>query len=193
MLRKIALRLDSLNIRTRQGFRWYAASVRATLIRAGYTQDLNIPEIDATSFVTASKAGREAITKGGAIMPSDIREAERMLDLFISVGARSFVVTKLDVEQRHLWGKPYSASELRDKLPAMVRTAATRRPHHLPSGQTVMAGENLIVRPTGGVTFVQLDDFPPEALFLVRDASFAIIETSAGNFQAWIAVSAIEK
>ena len=57
-------------------------------------------------------------------MPSNVQEAERMIDLFCSVGARSFVVTKIDVEQKHLWGKTYTAAELRAKLPAMVRTAA---------------------------------------------------------------------
>ena len=33
--------------------------------------------------------------KGGMFMPCDIKEAERMLNLFTSVGARSFVVTKI--------------------------------------------------------------------------------------------------
>jgi hypothetical protein len=62
-------------------------------------------------------------------MPSDLKEAERMLDLFTSVGARPFVVTKTDIEQKLIWGKSYSAAELRDKLPAMVHTAALRKPH----------------------------------------------------------------
>jgi hypothetical protein len=73
----------------------------------------------------------------------------RMLDTFTSVGARQFVVTKLDVEQNLKWGKPYSAVELRDKLPAVVRTAQERKRHVLPSGEQIMAGENLIVRPSG--------------------------------------------
>jgi hypothetical protein len=126
-------------------------------------------------------------------MPSDIREAERMIDLFTSVGARSFVVTKLDVAQTHLWGKPYSAAELRDKLPAMVRTAAIRRPT-ICEGKTVSAGENLIVRPTGPeVTFVQLDDLTAEQLERLRPVAFLIIATSPGNHQAWIAVSRVSK
>ncbi len=125
-------------------------------------------------------------------MPSDIKEAERMLDLFTSVGARSFVVTKTDVEQKLIWGKTYSALELRDKLPAMVRTAAARKPHKLPSGE-VMAGENLIVRPTGHVVFVQLDDLNPGQLDRIRPASFLIHATSPGNYQAWIAASDIAK
>jgi RepB DNA-primase from phage plasmid len=126
-------------------------------------------------------------------MPADIREAERMLNLFTSVGARSFVVTKLDVEQKLIWGKTYSALELRDKLPAMVSTAADRKKHKLPSGEMIMAGENLIVRPVGDVVFVQLDDLSSDQLERVRPASFLIHATSPGNFQAWIAVSDVPK
>lgn len=59
-------------------------------------------------------------------MPSDIKEAERMLDLFNSVGARSIVVTKTDINQALIWGKTYQAAELNKLLPTMVRTAAIR-------------------------------------------------------------------
>jgi hypothetical protein len=116
-----------------------------------------------------------------------------MLDLFTSVGARSFVVTKLDIDQKLIWAKTYSALELRDKLPAMVRTADIRRPHHLPSGETVMAGENLIVRPVGDVAFVQLDDLSAEQLERVRSAAFLIHSTSPENYQAWIAADDVSK
>ena len=127
-------------------------------------------------------------------MPSDIKEAMRMLDTFTSVGARNFVVTKTDVEQKLKWGKTYSALELRNLLPAMVRTAAEMRRHILPDGQVVSAGENLIVRPTGpDVVFVQLDDVAADQLERLRAASCLIIETSPGNYQAWIAVSGVEK
>lgn len=88
-------------------------------------------------------------------MYSNIAEAERMLDLFTSVGARAFVVTKTNIEQKLLWGKPYTATELREKLPAMVRTAALRKLRHLTSGETVMAGENLIIRPRGSETRIR--------------------------------------
>ena len=120
-------------------------------------------------------------------MPHDIKEAERMVNLFTSVGARSFVVTKLDIEQKLKWAKTYTAVELREKLPAMVRTAAIRRPHELASGQTVMAGENLIVRPVGDPAFIQLDDLSAEQLERVKPAAFLIHATSPGNYQAWIA------
>ena len=123
-------------------------------------------------------------------MPSDIKEAERMIDLFTSVGARSFVVTKTDVDQNIIWGKPYSVHQLREKLPAMVRIAAIRKPFYTSSGKMVSAGENLIIRPTGPeVAFIQLDDLDERQLEQVRPAAFLMHETSPGNHQAWIAVS----
>lgn len=227
VLRRIATRLNDLNIRTPQGCRWYASTVRAVLLKneaalapndaitnARY-DDISLERIDAcaqernrapaqtsllpvnpipaTPSVFSPSTGRGPKTEG-APMPSNIAEAERMLDLFSSVGARSFIVTKTDVEQKLIWGKNYSASELREKLPAMVRTAATRKPHHLPDGATAVAGENLIVRPTSPETLlVQLDDLSREQLERVRPAAFLIIATSPGNHQAWVAVSDVRE
>ena len=58
-----------------------------------------------------------------------------------------------------------------------------------------MAGENVIIRPTGpGVAFVQLDDLKtPEQLERVRPAALIIHATSPGNYQAWIAVSGVSE
>lgn len=115
-----------------------------------------------------------------------------MLDAFTSVGAQSFVVTKTDLMQEVKWGKTYSAKELREKLPAMVRTATIRRPFSIPGGETVPAGENLILRPRGdGVAFVQLDDLKAEQLDRIRPAVFIIHATSPGSYQGWIAVSGV--
>ncbi len=127
-------------------------------------------------------------------MPSDLREAQRMLDLFCSVGARSFVVTKTELEwpghKKAKWGRTYSVAELRGKLAGMVRTASIRTPYRLDDGRIVMAGENLIVRPTGPeVRFVQLDDLKPDLLSRLRPAAFLVHATSPHNYQAWIAVS----
>jgi hypothetical protein len=122
----------------------------------------------------------------------DTAAALRMLDTFTSVGARSFVVTKTDVNQQLLWGKTYQTGDLHRLMPAMVRTAAIRKLCQTPEGKTVTAGENLIIRPTGlGVAFVQLDDLNSEQLDRVRPAVFIIHATSPGNHQAWIAVSGI--
>src|ERR1700722_9609760 len=113
-----------------------------------------------------------------------------MLNTFTSVGADSFVLTKTDILQAVRWGKTYSAAELQKRLPAMVRTAAIRRPCKISDSETVTAGENLIFRPSGkGVAFLQLDDLGEDKLASVRPAAFLIHATSPGSHQAWIAVS----
>jgi hypothetical protein len=123
---------------------------------------------------------------------SDTKAAFGMLDTFASVGADSFVVTKTDILQAVKWGKPYSLPTLREKLPSMVRTAAVRRRCKISDTETVMAGENLIIRPTcKNVAFVQLDDLAADQLERVRPAAFLIHETSPGSHQAWIAVSGV--
>jgi hypothetical protein len=124
----------------------------------------------------------------------DIAAAFRMLDTFASCGAQSFVITKTELEwpghKKVIWGKTYPLDELRQKLPAMVRTAADRHPITLPDGGTMMSGGNLIMRPFGRNTaFIQLDDLAPEQLDRVRGAACIIHATSPGNYQAWIAVS----
>jgi DNA invertase Pin-like site-specific DNA recombinase len=195
--REIAERLDEIDNRTPQGAKWYPSSVRAALLRnrpEAYTSLLKEAENRSTPDFSSPNAGRGPEKPGGMFMPSDLKEAQRMLDLFTSVGARSFVVTKTDLQQKLIWGKTYTAPELRDKLPPMVRTAEIRRQHHLPDGTTVMAGENLIVRPSGPETvFVQLDDLSADQLDRVRPAAFLVHATSPGNFQAWIAVEGVPK
>ncbi len=128
---------------------------------------------------------------------TNLSEAFRMLDIFASCGAQSFVLTKTELEwQGHKklkWGKTYSLEALREKLPQILRTAAIRRPVTLPKGVQVLAGENVIIRPTGPDTvFVQLDDLKTqEQIERVSPASCIIHETSPGNHQAWIAVSGV--
>jgi hypothetical protein len=127
----------------------------------------------------------------------DTAAALRMLDTFAICGAKSFFVTKTELEwpghKQVKWGKEYKAEDLRRLMPAMVRTAAIRRSYQLPGGERIMAGENLIIRPVGqgGVAFVQLDDLNVEQLDRVRPAVFIIHATSPGNHQAWIAVSGV--
>jgi hypothetical protein len=127
----------------------------------------------------------------------DLNEAFRMLDVFASCGAQSFVVTKTELEwpghKKLIWGKTYPIETLREKLPAIVRTSAMRHPMKLPDESEIMTGENVIIRPTGsGVAFVQLDDLKTqEQIDRVRPAAFIIHETRAGNRQAWIAVSGV--
>jgi RepB DNA-primase from phage plasmid len=127
-------------------------------------------------------------------MPFNIKEGHQMIDLFTSVGATSFLVTKLDINKKVLWCKPYSPREFRDKLLPIMRTAAVRHPIALEDGREVAAGENLIIRPSGDtIAFVQLDDLKVEQLDRVRPAAFIIHSTSPGNYQAWFAVSGVSK
>ena len=202
-LQAIADRLNRLNIRTPQGFKWYPSSVRAALIKKarkdgntiGRINELTISTshlpgspIPATSSFAVSSAGRDTAQEGGDM--GSIDEAQKMLDIFTSVGARSFLLTKLDLLQQKIWAKPYTAAELRDTLPAIMRTAEVRKPVAVSEGNVMLAGENVIIRPSGpGITFVQLDDLSADQLSRVTPASFAVIETSPRNYQAWIAVS----
>jgi len=122
-----------------------------------------------------------------------------MVDAFASCGANSFFVTKTELEwpgrKKVKWGKSYSLDLLHEKLPSIVKTAAIRHPVSVPDGQGVMAGENVIIRPTGPhVAFIQLDDLKtPEQLERVRPAALIIHATSPGNYQAWVAVSGLSE
>ena len=50
---------------------------------------------------------------------------------------------------------------------------------------------NVIVRPHGaGVTFIQLDDLKADQLPPLAPAVFLTLETSPGNYQAWVALPA---
>src|SRR6516162_10058947 len=105
-----------------------------------------------------------------------IATARRMLGTFASCGAENFVITKTELEwpghKKVIWGKTYSADELRQTLPAIVRTAARRQPVTVPDGRKIVAGENVIIRPFGRNTaFIQLDDLAPEQLDKVRAAA----------------------
>jgi DNA invertase Pin-like site-specific DNA recombinase len=204
-LRAIADSLNGQNIRTPRGCRWYASSVRSahqlhheitrerkdrnTIGRTDEstisTSRLPMPLIGATPSFPPSGAGK----KEGDDMAA-IDEAQRMLNVFVSVGAQSFLLTKLDLFQEKIWAKSYTAAELRDALPAIIRTAEIRKPVVVFEGNIMLAGENVIIRPSGAnVTFVQLDDLTADQLARVTAASFAIIETSPRNYQAWMAVS----
>ena len=73
-----------------------------------------------------------------------------------------------------------SLADLARTLPAMLGTANAER-------------LNFIVRPFGAdVTLMQLDDLDREKLARVAPAMFLSIETSPGNFQAWLAMAGEE-
>ena len=120
-------------------------------------------------------------------MPYDIKEAERMLDLFTSVGATRFNVTFLDLLGRKTHYYPLrTPPSMRYNLLSWMAHAATRRPCIAEDGTQAMADENPVIRPVcripeTAVTFVQLDDLTLEQLERVRPASFLNFSTRPGN------------
>jgi len=104
-------------------------------------------------------------------------EAWAMLDSFASVGTTCFDVTWTTRAGTKEWfRRGVSRDDLARSLPAMLDAAPARQ-------------RNVIVRPHGpGVTFIQLDDVEAEALARLAPAVFLILETSPGNFQAWVAM-----
>jgi len=141
-------------------------------------------------------------------MPN-LHEAQRMVDLFTSVGAESFAVTNTDINENKIrplsylrsigkrWARSedshFSAPTLQHALAHMLELAAKRRRYTLADGRTIDAGENLIIRPiSSSATFVQLDDLNAEQLDRVRPAAFLIHATSPGNYQAWTSVEGVK-
>jgi len=108
-------------------------------------------------------------------------EARAMLDAFASVGASRFDVTWTTCAGDKEWfRRGMSLADLARTLPAMLDDAGGKQ-------------RNVIVRPHGpAVTFIQLDDLAPANLTRLAPAVFLILETSPGNFQAWVAMAAAE-
>jgi hypothetical protein len=115
-----------------------------------------------------------------------------MLGFFESVGAKSFYVTKTNILEDVTRDWLATAERLRTTLPAVLRAAAVRKVCRLEGGKTIMAGENVIIRPISHrSTFIQLDDLSADMLDRVRTVAFLALATSPGNYQAWIAVSGL--
>jgi hypothetical protein len=104
--------------------------------------------------------------------------ARAMLDTFASVGATRFDVTWTTRAGEKEWFRPgMGLADLRRILPAMLDAAPAKQ-------------RNIIVRPRGpGVTFIQLDDLKADQLDRPAPAVFLALETSPGNFQAWVAMT----
>jgi hypothetical protein len=108
-------------------------------------------------------------------------EAQQMLDIFASVGASCFDVTRTTRAGDKEWFRGnVPLAELARILPAMLDAAPAQQ-------------HNIIVRPHGaGVSFLQLDDLAGERLPRLAPAVFLTLETSPGNYQAWLAVTGPE-
>jgi hypothetical protein len=100
-----------------------------------------------------------------------------MLNCFASVGASHFDVT-LTTRGGEKCGfrRSVPLAELTRALPGMLDSAASSE-------------RNVIVRPHGpGIVFLQLDDLASDRLPALAPAVFLTLETSPGNFQAWLAL-----
>jgi hypothetical protein len=104
-----------------------------------------------------------------------------MLDAFTSAGAQRFdlTITSRAGEKLH-FRRGVTATELRRMLPLQIADAARHE-------------ENVIVRPHADrVAFIQLDDLGAITLSHLEPAALLSLETSPGNYQAWVALPAEE-
>src|SRR4051812_19398854 len=101
-----------------------------------------------------------------------------MIDSFASVGTTRFDVTLTSRTGTKDWfRKGMPLADLRRQLPGMLTAAAK-------------CERNVIVRPHGANrAFIQLDDLQADQLIPLAPAVFLALETSPGNFQAWVALA----
>jgi hypothetical protein len=104
-----------------------------------------------------------------------------MINTFASVGTTRFDVTltSSSAKKEQFWrGMPLA--DFRRELPGMLTAA-------------VKCERNVIVRPHGtNRAFIQLDDLKADQLILLAPAVFLALETSPGNFQAWVVLAGSE-
>ena len=124
------------------------------------------------SGIDQQHAGRIPQTTSG------FAEASVMVDLFEGLGVHSFSLTLIDEAGHKVDFKPHRpVNALRAELPGLLLASYQRR-------------VNVIVRPLAAraLSLIQLDDLTPSQLDRVRGFAFLVLETSPGNFQAWVAV-----
>jgi hypothetical protein len=105
--------------------------------------------------------------------------ARAMLDAFTSVGAGhfDFAWTTRQGEKAN-FRRHVPAESFRHFLPQLLANAEKSE-------------RNLIVRPVSRrAVFIQLDDLSREGLDRLKPAAFLGLETSPGNYQAWVAIPA---
>jgi RepB DNA-primase N-terminal domain len=109
---------------------------------------------------------------------ASVAEASVMLDLFEGLGVQSINLTITDETGRKVAFKRYkTVKTLRAALSDLLLASTEQR-------------LNVIVRPLAprALSFLQLDDLTSSQVDRVRAMSFLVLETSPGNFQAWLAV-----
>jgi hypothetical protein len=111
----------------------------------------------------------EGDTGGGVV------DSLATVSAFESVGADSFTVTMRDEESGKGEAQEMAGAELRAWLPALLERNETRE-------------ESLIIRPRSA-SVVQVDDLDRAGVERLKPFSFLTIETSPGNYQAWLAIA----
>ena len=109
--------------------------------------------------------------------PASLAEAMAMLIVFEGIGVRSFALTLTDETGRKVSFSLFSAGVFHSALPSLLDHAIDNR-------------LNLIVRPSTppGLSLIQLDDLSESQVDRLLPFAFLTLETSPGNFQAWLAV-----
>lgn len=108
-------------------------------------------------------------------------QANRMIDAFAGVGAAHFDVTFLDSEgKKRGFRANQTTRQLKHSLPLLFPGLTQRQ-------------NSLVVRPhSETTTLIQLDDLTSDTLAPLRDVSFLSLQTSPGNYQAWVAVTGLD-
>jgi hypothetical protein len=109
---------------------------------------------------------------------TEVAEATVMLDMFEILGVRSINLTITNEQGTKVGFKRYKFFDsFRAALPALLLNSRNRQ-------------LNVIVRPVPprSLSFIQLDDLTSSQVDRVRAMSFLVLETSRGNFQAWLAL-----
>jgi hypothetical protein len=99
-----------------------------------------------------------------------------MLSTFRTFGALSFYVTITDVDGNFVAAGERTFEKLSSTLPTLLSAVEARRC-------------KVIVRPITSTPLIQLDDLSTKSAERVRDVAFLVLETSRGNFQAWLSVA----
>lgn len=121
---------------------------------------------------------RQLTSEGREGKQPDTGQAQAMLAAFASVGARAFDVTFTDVQgEKTGFQSNRPLDELRRTIGKSLDASTALK-------------QNFIIRPRSTrARFVQLDDLDRAKADRVSPHAFMVLETSPGNFQAWLAVS----
>jgi len=108
------------------------------------------------------------------------RAALTMVDLFASVGADRFDVTLTSLQGEKIRYRPnLELGDVKHKISKSLELAEEQQ-------------QNIIIRPRVSDKarfFVQLDDLKDTQILKVQPAALLTLETSPGNFQAWMAIA----